>query len=150
MASTSGHRKLALIIANDNYNSRNNRLSQSNNNADDLRSILENIGFFVTKKCNLNRSETFSEITKFSKNINDGDLVLFYFSGHGCHINGENYLVPIGDNQSVSDLDVVDSGVHVERAIERLAERNTSYVTIIILDCYRPYFLTSASESNCK
>ncbi|CAF1458600.1 unnamed protein product, partial [Rotaria sordida] len=53
------------------------------NDANDISSTLESIDFIVTKKLNLKRAEMRHAIIDFEESIEAGDMVLFYFSGHG-------------------------------------------------------------------
>jgi hypothetical protein len=34
-------------------------------------------------------------INSFIRSVRDGDIVLIFFSGHGCEYEGVNYLLPI-------------------------------------------------------
>ena len=89
-------------------------------------------------------------IRNFAKTINDGDLILFYFSGHGYQLNGKNYLIPVYDTILQNEKDVEEFAIDVEQVITLLAERNPSYANILILDCCRSYKLKNASASNGK
>ncbi|CAF0840423.1 unnamed protein product [Adineta steineri] len=133
-------RKLALIIGNNNYSRPESKLRHCINDANDLSDVLTNIRFHVTTKLDLSNSQMVSTINSFSKTINDGDLVLFYFSGHGYQIKGTNYLMPVDDGQIETEDDVEDFAVPVERTIKRLAEKTPSFVTVFILDCCRLYW----------
>ncbi|CAF1154694.1 unnamed protein product [Adineta ricciae] len=137
---STSRRKLALIIGNNNYFRPESKLRHCINDANDLSEVLSNVRFHVTTKLDLTGSQMIATINSFSKTINDGDLVLFYFSGHGYQIKGTNYLMPIDDGQIETEDDVEDFAVPVERTIKRLAEKTSSYVTICILDCCRLYW----------
>ena len=89
-------------------------------------------------------------IRNFAKTIDDGSLVLFYFSGHSYQLNGKNYLIPVYDMIIQNEKDVEEFGIDVERIITLLSERNPSYATIVILDCCKPYQLRNASKSSGK
>jgi uncharacterized caspase-like protein len=138
--------KLALIIGNDDYNERHNKLTHSIYNANDLSDSLNKIGFDVTLHTDPD-IQMMKLIRSFAKTINDGDLVLFYFSGHGYQLNGKNYLIPVYDTIIQNETDVEEFAIDVEQIHTLLAERNPSYVTIIILDCCRSYKLKDASTS---
>lgn len=137
------HRRLALVIGNDKYQS-NNTLSYSKNNASDLKATLEQIQFNVTLLLNV-QQELMNNIADFAKNINDGDLILFYFSGHDYQIDNENYLIPTHDSKIQTDSDIQDFGCKARSALQRLTRDNPSYVTIFILDCSSPYDLKNES-----
>ncbi|CAF3427295.1 unnamed protein product [Rotaria socialis] len=144
---SSPRRKLALIIGNDNYNVLHNKLNHSINNARDLSDVLKKIDFDVTMHIDVD-SEMMVTIKSFSKTINDGDIILFYFSGHGYEVSGKNYLIPVDDTRIKTDIDVEDIGISVQSIVERLIERNSSYVTIFIFDCCPPYWLKPPRTSN--
>lgn len=148
---SSDRRKLALIIGNDNYQRKENRLRTSISGADSLSDLLRTINFKVHTVSNLDKHRMVTEIIDFSKTINDGDLLLVYFSGHGYQVNGQNYLIPIDDERIETNRDVENFGVNVESTLlTRFLKKNPSYVTILILDCCRPYVLRDPSSSTCK
>jgi uncharacterized caspase-like protein len=143
-------RKIALIIGNDDYRRPENRLSNSINNAKKLSNVLKTINFNVTTACNLGKHQMITDINAFSKTIDDRDLTLFYFSGHGYQVNGQNYLIPIDDARIQTNRDVEDFAIEVESRLACLVKRNSSYATILILDCCKPYAMQGASTATCK
>ena len=147
---SSDQRKLALVIGNENYSRSRNRLNHSVSNVKQLSDLLRTIDFDVETACNLNKQQMNTRITDFSKMIGNGNLILIYFSGHGYQVNGKNYLIPVGDGQIESNRDIEDFAFDVEKMLERLVKTNRPYVTILILDCCRPYLLNNASASSCK
>lgn len=142
-------RKLALIIGNDDYCELKNRLNHSVNNANSLHDALREIGFDVEVHLNP-RTSIMELIVNFAQKVNEGDLVLFYFSGHGCQVNGKNLLIPADDALIEKDADVDEFGFNFNRILERLTERNRSYITIAILDCCQRYILKSASAATSE
>ncbi|CAF1101778.1 unnamed protein product [Adineta steineri] len=145
---SSEHRKLALIIGNSNYSRSENRLDYAKNNSRDLSNLLKTIGFNVTLVNDVDKHEMTTHVIDFSKKICDGDLVFFYFCGHGCQVKDENYLIPVGDKQIEKDRDIDDFAYKCERMIERLTEKNRLYVTIAIFDCSKPYLLKSSTSKS--
>lgn len=143
-------RKLALVIGNDMYKKSSNRLNYAVNNANDLSALLKTMNFEVTTLTNMDKKSLTNTVIDFPKSVNDGDLVLLYYSGHACQAENKNYFIPIDDSRIEKDSDIEDFSVNIERAIARLVERNPSYLTIIILDCDKPYSLKKESVSNGK
>ncbi|CAF1346902.1 unnamed protein product [Rotaria sp. Silwood1] len=83
MAAKSGaRRKLALVIGIGKYEHRD-ELQNPENDANDISSTLDSIGFIVTKKLHLKCAEMKHVIIDFEQSIEPGDMVLFYFAGHG-------------------------------------------------------------------
>lgn len=129
--------KKALIIGNQNYSRFENRLHHPVSDANDVSAALRNMKFHVTTEHNLTKSRMVSTISNFSKTIVDGDLVLFYFSGHGYEINGRNYLMHIDDSLIETDKDVENYAICLECCLNQLRQENSSGITIFILDCCR-------------
>ena len=79
---TGSQAKLALVIGVGNY-AGNKKLKNPENDVDDMSRMLRNIGFTVTTAVNLTHAEMDAHIAAFKHKIRKGDLVLFYFAGHG-------------------------------------------------------------------
>jgi uncharacterized caspase-like protein len=112
--------------------------------------VLEKIKFKVTIERDLTDEKMVSAIHSFFRTIHDGDLVLFYFSGHGYQVGAENYLMPIDDTKIETEEDVESFGTPVEHTIKRFAKKNPSYVTIFILDCCRVYWPKNIEKTRGK
>ena len=90
----------------------------------------------------MNKKDFEEAIHRFSREIRDAQVALFYFSGHGCEAKGENYLVPVDDTfNSPADLHykAVKAGFVLEKmedAAEETKDTN-SRINIIILDACR-------------
>ncbi|CAF4037331.1 unnamed protein product [Rotaria sp. Silwood1] len=145
--SSSFRRKRALIIGNNNYSRPESKLRHCINDADDLCKLLKTMNFEVTTYHDLTDGQMTEYIRDFQNTIINGDLVIFYFSGHGYQVNGKNYLMPVDDAQIETDEDVEDKAFEVDRTLDRLAKRNPSYVTIFILDCCRQYWPTQTPKT---
>ncbi|CAF4053303.1 unnamed protein product [Rotaria sp. Silwood1] len=81
--STKEQRKLALVIGIGKYE-HFGPLSNPENDANDMSSVLQSIGFTVTKALHLTRVEMKHALADFEDSIKRGDTVLFYFAGHGA------------------------------------------------------------------
>jgi uncharacterized caspase-like protein len=146
LGSSKSIKKYALIIGNDNYTQPENQLTDSIKNAKELHDTLQKINFDGTRYENVTDEDTIIEqVIAFTKKFRDGDIVLFYFSGHGQQFNKYNYLIPINDTRIRSDQDVEVFGANVQRILDRLTESKPSSVFVFILDCCRE----SATTSKC-
>ena len=83
ITSSEPRRKLALIIGIGQYE-HCEKLENPENDASDMSLALESIDFVVTKKLHLKRGEMKHAIIDFEELIQPGDMVLFYFAGHGA------------------------------------------------------------------
>ncbi|CAF3934015.1 unnamed protein product [Rotaria sp. Silwood1] len=75
-------RKLALVIGIGNYD-HCEKLQNPENDANDMSFILKGIDFIVTKRLHLKRAEMKHAVIDFEESIEQGDMILFYFAGHG-------------------------------------------------------------------
>ena len=76
-------RKVALVIGIGNYES-GKILNNTINDACDMSSKLEDMGFISNgPKLDLTHEAMELVLVKFKHSINEGDMVLFYFAGHG-------------------------------------------------------------------
>ena len=141
--------KLALIIANSNYSQRKNQLESAVENARKLNNMLSKIDFNVTLHTNPDKP-IMDLITSFNERISNGDLVFFYFCGHGYQINEKNLLIPCNDAQMQTEADVQKFGVNIKTIISQMSTHNHANATIFVFDCSRPYVLNGAQTGNGK
>jgi len=126
-------KRIALVIGNGDY--KDSPLRNPVNDAHDITTILHQLGFTVITKTNINQRDMEQAIHEFSEEIRDGDVALFYFSGHGSQVKGENYLIPIGEYiQSESDIryKAVNAGYILGKM-----EESGNRTNILILDACR-------------
>ena len=99
-----GSRGKALVVGNVAYHV--GGVPNASNDAKGVAQALKDLGFEVEFESNLSLPQFTSAVQKFGDAArNDGTIALFYFSGHGIQLNGENYLVPI-DVESLAAADV--------------------------------------------
>ena len=127
-------RRLALVIGIGNYD-RYGPLSGPANDADDMARVLRSLGFEVILLKNSSKLALRKAIDDFAEKLRQYDVGLFYFSGHGVGVNGQNYLVPT-DAQMVYDTQVEDNCVPLNRVINGMEGANVK-VNLILLDACR-------------
>ncbi|CAF3662821.1 unnamed protein product [Rotaria socialis] len=85
-------------------------------------------------------------IDDFADKIQDQDLVMFYFAGHGFQYKEQNYLLPVDADEKIKrEADIKFDSVNAQKTLESLSSQ-TSYVTIFILDCCREYLFDDTSK----
>ncbi len=126
-------KKFALVIGNKDY--KDSPLRNPVNDAEDISAVLKGLGFRVQTKTNANRRQMDEAIKEFVQKVQNGDVALFYFSGHGAQVKGENYLLPVGTSIK-SESDVVYDAVPVGRILGKL-EESKNRINIVILDACR-------------
>ena len=86
--------RLALVVGNNAYE-QVPALAKAVNDADAVGASLGKLGFAVDLVENATRDDFSRKLVEFERKIAPGDIVLFFFAGHGFEIRGDNYLLPI-------------------------------------------------------
>jgi uncharacterized caspase-like protein len=74
-------------------------------------------------------------VKEFVREIQNGDVGLFYFSGHGVQVHGENYLMPVGGSIR-SEADVKYKAVSAGYILAQM-EESRNRTNIFVLDACR-------------
>jgi hypothetical protein len=113
-ASTAVHseRRVALVIGNGGYKS-----GALRNPPSDARAVarkLEELGFEVELKTDLDQNAMKKAIIDFGQKLEAGGIGLFYYAGHGIQHGGRNYLIPLkSDINDEAYLDVMAVDVNL-------------------------------------
>jgi len=89
---TVSNQPVALVIGNSAYDAA--PLRNPVNDARAMAKALQDLGFDVSEKENLNQKDMKREIQSFGQKLQKGSIGLFYYAGHGMQVNGRNYLIP--------------------------------------------------------
>ncbi|MFZ1070641.1 MAG: caspase family protein [Methyloceanibacter sp.] len=126
--------RTALIIGNSAYSFA--PLKNPINDAEAMASALEGAGFRVIKETDADQAKMVEAVRTFGAELKRrGGVGLFYFSGHGTQIDGENYLLPVGE-QFASLEDVKRRSVTALAVVEAMASAHSD-LNIFILDACR-------------
>ena len=137
------HKQVALVIGNAAY--RDRPLSNSVHDAQAVAGKLRGFGFEVDLATDADRKAMGQAIDRFVDRLGTGDVALFYYSGHGVQVDGENYLIPV-DFQGKDETDVRYDAHPVGRIQERM-ERSGAQLNILVLDACRDNPFRSGSRS---
>ena len=124
----------ALIIGNANYAAAA-PLQNTINDARAVTTTLGDLGFQVQNGENLDGIALDRAINTFVEGIGAGDVALFYYSGHGMELSGENYLIPV-DFRARDEAEAKHQAYSANVLLEKLEARKPR-LTIIILDACR-------------
>jgi tetratricopeptide (TPR) repeat protein len=126
-------RRMALVIGNAAY--KRQPLVNPIHDAQDMKTALERVGFTVTYGADLSHQKMESQIASFTKSLRSGDLALFYYSGHGMQIDGENLLVPV---DFVLESEAA-SKEHCSRfnSVQRQLEQSGAALSVLVMDACR-------------
>ena len=126
-------RRVALVIGNASYS----KLPLKNpvNDATDIAESLRGVGFKVIERYDITTKQIGATLREFKSVIRPGDVVLFYYAGHGLQIRGENYL-PAVDADIDSEEDVPLHSLSTKQILDILAESKSS-MNMVFLDACR-------------
>ena len=125
-------RKLALIIGNSSYET---PLKNPVNDAKDVSKKLKSLGFDVETLINASKKQMRKAVNNLVDRASDYDAVLFYYSGHGLQVKGENYLVPV-DAVMGYESDAEFECENLNHILANLSESDCR-MKIVVLDACR-------------
>lgn len=132
-------RRIALIWGNS-YETEKRPLHSCALDAKAIKDVLERseIGFQTVLALNQSREEMVLSLHKFRKMIGPGDVVLFYFSGHGLCYDGVLFLVPNKMPAFECEADVPHYAVSLHDVVETFSRASgESGVKLMIVDACR-------------
>jgi uncharacterized caspase-like protein len=127
-------KRIALIIGNQNYNT--STLDNPLNDSRDIARTLSFLEFEIILKEDANKREMIKAIESFGERLKDARVGLFYYSGHGVQLNGENYLIPV-EEQIRFEEDVEFEAVNAGRVLSKMEKAGDDKLYIVILDACR-------------
>jgi len=141
-------RRVALVVGNSAYENAP-VLPNPRNDAADITATLRKLGFDVIDGQDLDRREMEKKIREFSRKIENADLALFYYAGHGLQVTGKNYLVPI-DAKLEREGDLSFEAIDVDIVLQQL--ENGPRANLVFLDACRnnPLARTLARSLNVR
>jgi len=133
-------RRIALVIGNANYPG--HRLANPVHDAEDMRAALKRANFTVSLGKDLSKRAMQDEVARFVKDLRDGDIAFFYYSGHGMQIDGENLLVPT-DFPQAAPRQPGDTKAACFRFddVQQSLEKSKARLSVLVIDACRtnPY-----------
>ncbi|MFN8348835.1 MAG: SUMF1/EgtB/PvdO family nonheme iron enzyme [Spirosomataceae bacterium] len=129
-------KRAAVIFANQNYDDPRYDLQKTHNDADDMKDVLEDMGFkVIVFEKDLNRTAFYRAINALRDKLKGYQMVFFYYSGHGSEYEGLNYLIPT-DIKLEYDSDIKANGVEMDLVYKVLRQAQVK-TGIVALDACR-------------
>ncbi len=126
-------RRVAFVVGNSGYQTVP-QLPNPTHDAQSVAAALKKSGFEVVTALDLNRIGFDQAFEKFVRSLNGADLSVFYYSGHGIQVGGDNRIIPIDAAlKSPADLEVETVSI---RTIISYMQAN-SKVQLVYLDSCR-------------
>ena len=132
-------KKIALVMGNSTY--KESPLHTPVNDAKDMTNTLRKLGFTVITRTNVNQRKMEEAIQEFIRQIQQGHIGLFYFSGHGIQIEGENYLIPVNEYIR-SENEIRYKTIQVTSLLEQMEASGNRNNIVILEACRREPFTT--------
>ena len=136
-AATASGKRVALVIGNGAYR-KVDPLTNPENDARLIAQSLKDAGFELIgggAQLELDKAGFDRAVHDFGAELQGADVALFYYSGHGMQVQGENWLVPVDANPTrPQDLDfqMVDAAL-----VLRQMEGAGTKLNLVILDACR-------------
>jgi len=127
-------RRIALVIGNSAYQYAGN-LQNPVNDAEDISQILTELDFQVICKKDVSLNIMNDAIYQFGELLKGGGIGLFYFSGHGMQVKGENYLLPVDANIQREDQ-IRYRAINASDVLIKMDEAKT-HLNLVFLDACR-------------
>jgi hypothetical protein len=129
-------KRVALIIGNGLYTNAA-PLHNPENDAEAMSKALTQLGFKVYKKRNVDYPKMQTSLKEFGNEVNNADIAIIFYSGHGIQIDGANYLLPT-DVKLDKKENVFFEAINVENVMAVLeSNQKTDRLNIVILDACR-------------
>ncbi|MCK5720783.1 MAG: caspase family protein, partial [Thiomargarita sp.] len=135
--------RLALLIGNEAYYGAFigdipwRGLSNPVNDAKDMKTVLTKLGFEIILATDLKSKSAMREaVLKFIRRLSDGDVGLFYYSGHGFQYENRNYLVSVGAKMATG-VDIDEDALKANYVLQQMEMVNSGGLNIMILDSCR-------------
>ena len=125
-------KRVALVIGNSDYTFA--PLSNPRNDANDIAAALRHLHFDVMESKDLTEAKFDTALDEFEDKAKDADVALFFFSGHGVHIDKSGYLVPIGFEPE-SEGSALRRLISIQETVERIEK--AARVSVFVLDACR-------------
>jgi len=127
--------RIALVVGNNNYSGRISKLNNPINDARSIKSILGKRGFKIIYLEDGSKKSMRNSLDKFYKKIEKGGVGMFYFSGHGIEVDGQNYLIPI-DAEIEEKSDTEYEAIALNKITKRM-QNSGNRLNIVVLDACR-------------
>lgn len=109
--------KKALCIGNAAYPEA--ELKNPTNDARDIAKQLTALKFDCIVLTDANVTDMEKSLRSFSDDLNNAEVGLFFFAGHGMQIQGDNYLTAV-DTKFHKEIDAKHSSLSLNKVIETL------------------------------
>ncbi|MFM8331118.1 MAG: SUMF1/EgtB/PvdO family nonheme iron enzyme [Candidatus Methylumidiphilus sp.] len=127
-------KRVALVIGNQDYPGR--PLKNPVNDARDMKTALESLGFNVVYMENARLGEMDQAMQRFAAALDDNSVGLFYFAGHGMEWGGNNYLLP-AKTPIPGKAELPERAYSANIVLRHMVDERHARLSVVILDACR-------------
>lgn len=141
---------VALVIGNSNYPDM--PLKNPKNDANDVAKAFSDMGFIVEKVVDADKEKMGMAIERFKTKLGTAKAAVFYFAGHGMQVNGENYLIPIGNTpatQISTEEHVLYRAINAGEILAAMESQKVNF-SLVVLDACRNNPIKGNSRGKIK
>ncbi|GIL00282.1 MAG: hypothetical protein BroJett030_01810 [Alphaproteobacteria bacterium] len=129
----SAEKRVALVIGNSKY-VHAAELRNPSNDAEAMAAALGDLQFNVIKGIDLDENGMRAAVNAFARAIDDAQVALLFYAGHGLQVDGHNYLLPV-DAELNNEIDLQFQAVSIDFLLRVMEHRNRT--SIVLLDACR-------------
>lgn len=133
LAAEAGDRRVAFVVGNSSYQSVP-QLPNPRNDAAAVAEALKKSGFEVISAVDLDHLGFDKAFEKFLRSMSGADMSVFYYSGHGIQVGGDNRVIPT-DAKLKSPADLEVETVSVKTIMSYM--KSNSKLQLVFLDSCR-------------
>jgi hypothetical protein len=128
-------KRVALVVGNSAY-VHANALPNPVNDGGDMAKALAEVGFEVVLGLDLSKSGFDGKVRDFARALENADVALFFYAGHGLQVSGKNYLLPVDAKLQVErDLDF--EAISLDFVLKQMELDRDDKTNIVFLDACR-------------
>jgi TPR repeat protein len=126
-------RRVAFVVGNSHYTVVP-QLNNPDNDAEAVAAALKHQGFEVVSALDLDRNDFDKALQRFIRSLPGSELSVFYYSGHGIQVGGDNRIIPI-DAKLKDPADLEIETINVKTIISYMQQN--SKTQLVYLDSCR-------------
>jgi uncharacterized caspase-like protein len=128
-------KRVALVIGNAAY-VHSGPLPNPVNDANDMAGALKQVGFDVVLGLDVDKRAFDTKVREFARALEQADVALFFYAGHGLQVGGRNFLMPV-DARLQGERDLDFEAMSVDFVLRQMELDREGKTNVVFLDACR-------------